>query len=170
MWLGKLTAFDMTPLGWLGRKTSTQTKIELNFYPKTSFNHIQIQIYTYCDSFCSHWEPSSDCDLDFVMSRDLHCLPPDWSLVANKSLQLLPRPKSSQPLPVNHPCPLPKHTVLHQTPLHSHDNSNPQSQHRTHHSTPQTKPPLCGDGVFCGAVHFVYNLICLKMLDESITM
>ena len=26
MWLGKLTALDMTPLGWLGRKTSTQTK------------------------------------------------------------------------------------------------------------------------------------------------
>ena len=25
MWLGKLTALDMTPLGWLGRKTSTQT-------------------------------------------------------------------------------------------------------------------------------------------------
>ena len=27
VWLGKLTAFDMTPLGWLGRKTSTQTKM-----------------------------------------------------------------------------------------------------------------------------------------------
>ena len=26
MVLGKLTALDMTPLGWLGRKTSTQTK------------------------------------------------------------------------------------------------------------------------------------------------
>ena len=25
MWLGKLTALDLTPLGWLGRKTSTQT-------------------------------------------------------------------------------------------------------------------------------------------------
>ena len=24
MWLGKLTTLDMTPLGWLGRKTSTQ--------------------------------------------------------------------------------------------------------------------------------------------------
>ena len=24
VWLGKLTALDMTPLGWLGRKTSTQ--------------------------------------------------------------------------------------------------------------------------------------------------
>ena len=23
MWLGKLTMLDMTPLGWLGRKTST---------------------------------------------------------------------------------------------------------------------------------------------------
>ena len=26
MWLGKLTALNLTPLGWLGRKTSTQTK------------------------------------------------------------------------------------------------------------------------------------------------
>ena len=26
VWLGKLTALDMTPLSWLGRKTSTQTK------------------------------------------------------------------------------------------------------------------------------------------------
>ena len=25
VWLGKLTALNMTPLGWLGRKTSTQT-------------------------------------------------------------------------------------------------------------------------------------------------
>ena len=29
MWLGKLTVLDMTPLGWLGRKTSTQTKPKL---------------------------------------------------------------------------------------------------------------------------------------------
>ena len=25
VWLGKLTMLDMSPLGWLGRKTSTQT-------------------------------------------------------------------------------------------------------------------------------------------------
>ena len=25
VWLGKLTALDMVPLGWVGRKTSTQT-------------------------------------------------------------------------------------------------------------------------------------------------
>ena len=30
VWLGKLTALDMTPLGWLGRKTSTQTNTYLN--------------------------------------------------------------------------------------------------------------------------------------------
>ena len=27
VWLGKLTALEMTPLGWLGRKTSTQTNL-----------------------------------------------------------------------------------------------------------------------------------------------
>ena len=31
MWLGKLTALDMTPLGWLGRKTSTHINKTLNF-------------------------------------------------------------------------------------------------------------------------------------------
>ena len=30
VWLGKLTALDMTPLGWLGRKTSTQTNKDTN--------------------------------------------------------------------------------------------------------------------------------------------
>ena len=30
VWLGKLTALDMTPLGWLGRKSSTQTNKTLN--------------------------------------------------------------------------------------------------------------------------------------------
>ena len=27
VWFGKLTALDMTPLGWLGRKTSTKAKM-----------------------------------------------------------------------------------------------------------------------------------------------
>ena len=29
VWLGKLTSLDMTPFGWLGRKTSTQTNFLL---------------------------------------------------------------------------------------------------------------------------------------------
>ena len=41
MWLGKLTALDMTPLGWLGRKASIQTnKQKLSrqiFYPIVCF-------------------------------------------------------------------------------------------------------------------------------------
>ena len=35
VWLGKLTALDMTPLGWLGRKTSTQKKA--NEHPQHIF-------------------------------------------------------------------------------------------------------------------------------------
>ena len=31
VWFGKLTALDMTPLGWLGRKTSTQTNNYFEF-------------------------------------------------------------------------------------------------------------------------------------------
>ena len=38
MWLGKLTVLDMTPLGWLGRKTSTQTNKQTN--PDGSFELI----------------------------------------------------------------------------------------------------------------------------------
>ena len=37
-------------------------------------NHIPRKIFTYCDSFGSHREPSSDCDHDLVTSRDLDCL------------------------------------------------------------------------------------------------
>ena len=29
VWLGKLTVLDMTPLDWLGRKTSTQTNVRM---------------------------------------------------------------------------------------------------------------------------------------------
>ena len=32
VWLGKLTALDMTPLGWLGRKTSTQINKLMIFF------------------------------------------------------------------------------------------------------------------------------------------
>ena len=35
VWLGKLTALDMTPLGWLGPKTSTQTRPS-ELYPPPS--------------------------------------------------------------------------------------------------------------------------------------
>ena len=39
VWLGKLTALDMTPLGWLGRKTSTQTQSnKTDFVDQTIFD------------------------------------------------------------------------------------------------------------------------------------
>ena len=37
---------------------------------KNSFDQIERRIFAYCDSFGSSW----DCDLDFVMSRDLDSL------------------------------------------------------------------------------------------------
>ena len=54
MGLGKLTAFHMTPLGWLGRKTSTQTNTDLEnsvlltskFYVKFFLLHIFLKAYT----------------------------------------------------------------------------------------------------------------------------
>ena len=49
VWLGKMTALDMTPLGWLGRKTSTQKlnkKIFLPFSILRSIFEIELK-YTY---------------------------------------------------------------------------------------------------------------------------
>ena len=40
MWLGKLTALDRTPLGWLGHKTSTQTKPPLSRDSPASLAHL----------------------------------------------------------------------------------------------------------------------------------
>ena len=37
LWLGKLTALDMTQLGWLGPKTSTQTKLWRSVWIKCAF-------------------------------------------------------------------------------------------------------------------------------------
>ena len=37
MWLGKMIALNMTPLGWLGSKTSTQTNCALNITWKIVF-------------------------------------------------------------------------------------------------------------------------------------
>ena len=57
VWLGKLTALDMTPLGWLGHKTSTQTIymcLPSNGYEKWPFN----TVYTggFYDRFSCIWE------------------------------------------------------------------------------------------------------------------
>ena len=38
VWLGKLTKLDMTPLGWLGRKTSTQTGMLQQCYRQDFIN------------------------------------------------------------------------------------------------------------------------------------
>ena len=37
--------------------------------PKNSFDHTHRRKFTYCDSFVSHREPSSTCNIDLVMSR-----------------------------------------------------------------------------------------------------
>ena len=60
VWLGKLTALDMTPMGWLGRKTSTQTnrgifksKSHSLAYPKVKFDCFSI--YESGSLFCLKW-------------------------------------------------------------------------------------------------------------------
>ena len=59
MWLGKLTALDMTPLGWLGRKTSTQT----NKQTKSNICDIENVPSNICN--IEH-VPSNVCDIEHV--------------------------------------------------------------------------------------------------------
>ena len=56
-------------------------RIEYHINPKILVDLPKIRIFTYCDSFGSYREPSSDCDLDLLMARDLDCLPLDCSLL-----------------------------------------------------------------------------------------
>ena len=52
VWLGKLTALDMTPLGWLGRKTSTQTN-KPKYLNKENRNVVLCTTYYYIPSILS---------------------------------------------------------------------------------------------------------------------
>ena len=64
VWLGKLTALDMTPLGWLGRKTSTQTNKQ-NWvtwcqklghqvkWKENLVNTLEVTFWSYHHEFCS---------------------------------------------------------------------------------------------------------------------
>ena len=45
MWLGKLTMLDMTPLVWLGHKTSTQTNTELKVKDQPLHQCILIKVF-----------------------------------------------------------------------------------------------------------------------------
>ena len=53
-------------------------KLEGTVNTNNSFDRIQRRIFTNCDSFGSHREPSSPWDMD--------CLQLDWLLVLNKTL------------------------------------------------------------------------------------
>ena len=68
MWLGKLTALDMTPLGWLGRKTSTQTNMAqgIFFYLKCYIYLIMKMIV----STVSDNDNDDDYDNDYHLSTD----------------------------------------------------------------------------------------------------
>ena len=83
MWLGKLTALDITPLGWLGRKTSTQTN---KHWLKNQLKVLFIQRSTLCKRQTE--EPACGCysktylmsntiqriSLGFLLSKDLACV------------------------------------------------------------------------------------------------
>ena len=76
VWLSKLTALDMTPLGWLGRKTSRQTKTS------TSDSYILslIHLVKWSQSQCTALPDSTE------VHNDLMVVHLQW---LNGSLQLL---------------------------------------------------------------------------------
>ena len=60
VWLGKLTGLDITPLCWLGRKTSTQKQTSFLLYivrPWTCMYKIMNKIYEYMKLYRSHITP-----------------------------------------------------------------------------------------------------------------
>ena len=65
VWLGKLTVFDMTPMGWLGRKTSTQTKhllwVQLLLQFCTDYYEILLVFF-----FFKVWGCACDLDVIFI--------------------------------------------------------------------------------------------------------
>ena len=62
VWLSKLTALDMTPLGWLGCKTSTQTNKRLAFgsFPKSCSGLPELRDKS------PDWCIYHQCKLDFI--------------------------------------------------------------------------------------------------------
>ena len=65
VWLGKLTALDMTPFGWLGRKTSTPKKnrLKLTFTVfLVKFSRRQLDFFLYfsenriLETICMKWQ------------------------------------------------------------------------------------------------------------------
>ena len=52
MWLGKLTALDMTPLGWLGGKTSTQT---INLWANSADDKLMIFFLFFPENRMQHF-------------------------------------------------------------------------------------------------------------------
>ena len=72
VWLGKLTALDMTPLGWLGRKTSTQT------------NKTTTRLFKFIENFTiKNWKFSDkNSDIFHISAQNIDCgyslKPPRW--------------------------------------------------------------------------------------------
>ena len=72
MWLGKLTALDMTPLGWLSRKTSTQSNKITDCYLPYSANTRYIAIpwtlltFTSSHNCCNFIIPHEQTQLNWV--------------------------------------------------------------------------------------------------------
>ena len=76
MRLGKLTALDMTPLGWLGRKTSTQTIFDSD----------------YALILCPLWKSNTQWNFFMILGRNVEqdertCNVQEWKLLASLLLE-----------------------------------------------------------------------------------
>ena len=78
VWLGKLTVLDMTPVGWLGYKTSTQTNI-LNVRNSRVLCRVcnafiwALPCEKVSSGICGQWRPSSAC-ASLQSDQVLQCL------------------------------------------------------------------------------------------------
>ena len=76
MWLGKLTALDMTPLGWLGRKTSTQTNISCLFIVATTLKKCSCFEWLFClQLYPQYYEVIKEpVDLKMIAQKIQNCM------------------------------------------------------------------------------------------------
>ena len=92
VWLGKLTALDMTTLGWLGRKTSTQTNKHILTHQGSNYSIFWKILLTHKDSssYSIYWNTHLDTSR---LKQILYLLEhTSWLVIPKRILDLLKHP------------------------------------------------------------------------------
>ena len=89
MWLSKLTALDMTPMGWLGRKTSPQTNNQkwsqsgLEWYVYHSLSDNGFMVLMVCVPHAAKNERLSEVGITTVTITTIRTRGPRWPCIAH---------------------------------------------------------------------------------------